>query len=73
MSLVADEGVERHIVERLRESGHQVLYVAESSPSVDDEWVLADALRKVALLLTNDMYKSESVLTGNVQIGRAHV
>ncbi len=29
MNLLADEGVDRHIVDRLRQSGHNVWYVAE--------------------------------------------
>jgi hypothetical protein len=29
MNLLADEGVERQIVERLRWDGHTVLYIAE--------------------------------------------
>lgn len=33
MNLFADEGVDRPIVERLREEGHTVLYIAEMSPS----------------------------------------
>jgi len=31
--LVADEGVDGAVVERLRRDGHDVLYVAELSPS----------------------------------------
>ncbi len=29
MNLMADECIDRHIVARLREEGHEVLYVAE--------------------------------------------
>lgn len=41
MNLVADEGVDAPIVRRLRADGHTVWYVAELSPSVPDEDVLA--------------------------------
>ncbi len=41
MNLVADEGVDRPIVNRLREEGHDVLYIAELEPGMDDEDVLA--------------------------------
>jgi hypothetical protein len=40
VNLVADEGVDRAVVERLRQDGHEVIYVAELSPSVSDEEVL---------------------------------
>lgn len=43
MNLVADEGVDRPVVERLRRDGHEVVYVAELSPSVADEEVLRHA------------------------------
>ena len=43
MNLVADEGVDRAVVERLRRGGHEVVYVAELSPSVTDEGVLQEA------------------------------
>ena len=52
MNLVADESVDRQIVERLRADGHQVLYIAELEPSVSDETVLQRANEREALLLT---------------------
>ena len=54
MNLVADESVERQVVERLRRDGHEVLYIAESEPGITDELVLERANEKVALLLTAD-------------------
>ncbi|MBI3109064.1 MAG: DUF5615 family PIN-like protein [Candidatus Rokubacteria bacterium] len=50
MNLVADEGVDRAVVERLRHDGHEGFYVAELSPSVTDEEVLrqSSARRAVA-------------------------
>ena len=54
MNLLADEGVDRPVVERLRQDGHDVLYVAESSPSVSDEEVLEQANSRSAVLLTAD-------------------
>ncbi len=33
MKLLADEGVDRPIVDQLRQDGHQVFYVAEVDPS----------------------------------------
>jgi predicted nuclease of predicted toxin-antitoxin system len=54
VNLVADEGVDRAVVERLRQDGHEVLYVAELSPSVSDEEVLQQANARNAVLLTAD-------------------
>ncbi len=54
MNVVADEGVDRAVVERLRHDGHEVLYVAELSPGVADEDVLQQANARSAVLLTAD-------------------
>ena len=54
MNLVANEGVERQVVERLRQDGHDVVYVAELSPSITDEEVLRQANARSAVLLTAD-------------------
>ncbi|MDQ3753667.1 MAG: DUF5615 family PIN-like protein [Acidobacteriota bacterium] len=40
MNVLADESVERQIVERLRQDGHDVLYVAEMEPGIPDAEVL---------------------------------
>ncbi|HWP47779.1 MAG TPA: DUF5615 family PIN-like protein [Candidatus Limnocylindrales bacterium] len=54
MNFVADESVDRHIVERLRRDGHVVWYVAEMEPGISDDVVLARANQETALLLTAD-------------------
>ena len=54
MNLVADEGVDRPVVERLRQDGHDVVYVAEQSPSTPDEEVLQQANARSAVLVTAD-------------------
>lgn len=54
MKVLADEGVDRHIVERLRQDGHQVWYVAEMDPGIADDVVLDLANREGAPLLTAD-------------------
>ncbi len=54
MNLLADEGVDKQIVERLRLDGHDVLYVAEMEPSITDEVVLQRANEHSALLITED-------------------
>lgn len=54
MNLLADEGVERQVVERLRHDGHTVLYVAEMEPGISDDQVLERANEAAAILLTVD-------------------
>jgi predicted nuclease of predicted toxin-antitoxin system len=49
-----DEGVDRQIVDRLRADGFAVDYVAEISPSIQDEMVLEQANARGALLVTVD-------------------
>ncbi len=54
MKLVADEGVDRQIVQRLRTDGHEVEYVAEMAPGLPDDEVLLGAVSRGAVLLTGD-------------------
>jgi hypothetical protein len=54
MNLVADEGIDREIVDRLRQGGHRVSYVAEMEPGLSDDEVLTLASREASLLLTSD-------------------
>jgi predicted nuclease of predicted toxin-antitoxin system len=74
VNLVADEGVERHIVAQLRQDGHDVLYIAEMEPSISDDRVLNRANAQGALLLTEDkdfgelVFRQRLVHTGVVLI-----
>ena len=43
MKFLADENMDVAIVERLRQDGHQVWYVAEMEPGIPDDEVLAFA------------------------------
>lgn len=70
MNLVADESVNKLIVDELRNEGHNVLYIAEFAPSVDDETVLQQANQNRALLLTEDKDFGELVYRqGRVHMG----
>ena len=53
MNLFIDESVDRQIVERLRQVGHDVLYVAEMDPGISDNAVLMNANNADALLVTD--------------------
>jgi predicted nuclease of predicted toxin-antitoxin system len=54
MNLVADENIDRQIVERLRYDGHTVEWIAEFLPSASDEEVLRRAADGNAVLVTED-------------------
>jgi predicted nuclease of predicted toxin-antitoxin system len=68
MNLLADESVDRAIVERLRQEGHATAYVAELSPSISDDAVLQQANNSGAVLLTADKDFGELVF----RQGRVH-
>lgn len=68
MNLLADESVDRPIVERLRADTHSVLSVAELDPGTDDEVVLHRANQSGALLVTADRDFGEIVF----RVGRLH-
>jgi len=52
--IVADESIDKQIVDRLRSDGHEVLFVAELEPGIDDLTVLARSREANAVLLTAD-------------------
>lgn len=54
MRFLADEGVDRQVVEALRAVDLDVTYVAELDPGIRDPEVLALAVREQRLLITSD-------------------
>jgi len=62
MTLVADEGVDKSIVDALRASGHTVKYFAEAGAGSSDKDVLAAANETKNLLLTCDKDFGELVV-----------
>src|SRR5687768_2663010 len=54
MKFLADEGVDRQIVDMLRAAGHTVQYVAEMESGIADDLVLNRANEQGALLITED-------------------
>jgi predicted nuclease of predicted toxin-antitoxin system len=67
MLCLADENIERTIVERLRADGHDVAWVADMEPGIDDDAVLAAASAEERLLITSDKDFGELVF----RLGRA--
>ena len=68
MNLLVDESVDKPIVVRLRQDSHTVLYIAELSPSIDDDTVLSRANQNSALLITAEKDFGELVF----RLGRIH-
>ena len=54
MNLLADESIDRQIVDSLREKGYIVGYIAEMDPGISDDVVLELANKEGVLLLTAD-------------------
>lgn len=54
MNFLADESVDKQIVDHLRQKGHRLWYIAEMEPGISDDMVLDLANREKALLLTGD-------------------
>jgi len=54
VKIVADENVDKPIVDRLRIDGHEVYFVAELNAGIDDDFVLMLSHEKDAILLTAD-------------------
>jgi len=52
--LLADEGVDREIVESLRADGHSVIYMAEGGSGAADPKVLNLAVEHRSVLITSD-------------------
>lgn len=74
MKFLADECVDRQIVDRLRHEGHTVLYVAEMEPGISDHDVLDLANHEGAILLTADkdfgelVFRQDKVARGIVLV-----
>ncbi len=54
MKILVDEGVEKPIVDALRELGHDVLWVAQHQPGLSDTQVIQLATQDDRLLVTYD-------------------
>ena len=70
MHLLADEGVDKAVVDRLRQDGHTVVYIAELAPGIDDHAVLRQANQRSDVLITADKDFGELVSRmGQIQVG----
>lgn len=70
MKFLADENVEKPIVDMLRDSSHDVLYISEFMKRSIDEHLLEQANLESRILLTNDKDFGELIyLQGKNSIG----
>jgi predicted nuclease of predicted toxin-antitoxin system len=74
MNLVADESIDRQVVDSLRKQNHVIWYIADIDPGTSDDNVLAMANTHGAVLLTADkdfgelVYRQRRVTEGVVLI-----
>jgi len=54
LKIVADESIDKQIVDRLRSDGHDVVSIAELDPGIEDEAVLLRSRESNSVLLTAD-------------------
>jgi predicted nuclease of predicted toxin-antitoxin system len=54
MNLLIDESVDRQVVSKLRQDGHNVVYVSDLDAGISDDVVLSTANSMRALLVTAD-------------------
>ena len=65
MNFMADESVDRQIIDQLRKDGYSVWYVTEMQPGLTDDAVLQKANQETAILLTADKDFGELVFRLN--------
>jgi len=74
MNLVADEGVDAQMVIMLRELGHDVYYIVEEEPGIDDRTILEKANSENRILITQDkdfgelIYRMKMIHSGIILI-----
>ncbi len=54
MNLLADESIDRQIVDRIRQDGYDIKYIAEMEPGISDDNVLDISNQEERILLTAD-------------------
>ena len=70
MKLMADEGVDKPIVDALRKAGFDVAYILESHQGAEDDYILNLANKQERILLTQDKDFGELVFRlKNVHFG----
>lgn len=64
MQILADENIPGSAVQLLRESGHDVLWISETSPGVADREIMRVAVETQRIIITFDKDFGELAVTG---------
>ena len=64
MKIVADENIDRGIVDRLPAEGHDVLYIAEVEPGIDDPGVLGRSLQTDSACCIPESFSCDWLVSG---------
>ena len=67
MRILADENIPGAAVRRLRDGGHDVLWIRESFPGIADSKIMALALDEQRIIITFDKDFGELAVTGQGQ------
>lgn len=79
MKFLADENIDRQIIEALRADGHAVLSVAEMAPGISDDTVLASSNDSESILLTADkdfgelIFRQKKIASGVILVRLAGI
>ena len=68
MRFLADENVSRHVIERLRRDGHDVVSIAETRPGASDDDVLNATIADARILITEDRDFGEMVIRQRFEV-----
>ena len=67
MKILADENIPLKAVQGLRDSGHDVLWIRESSPGIADPEIIHVAVDEQRIIVTFDKDFGELAVTGDTQ------
>ena len=67
MKILADENIPLSAVQGLRDSGHDVLWIRESSPGIADPEIIHIAVDEQRIIVTFDKDFGELAVTGDTQ------
>lgn len=68
MRFLADENVSRHVINRLRAAGFEIVSISETSPGIPDKDVLGVAESEECILITEDRDFGELVVRQRLDV-----
>lgn len=64
--MIADESLNKKLVDALREAGYSITYIAEKSPGISDEEIVLNSLNPPEIILSEDKDFGELIYHRNV-------